>query len=702
MADLSYNSPAPKSQPVKDAPLALLRAPLTYLPGIGPRLAEGLKRLVGGAQLRHLLFHMPDAYIDRRERPALRAARPGGIVTIAVDVVRHEEPRARSQPWRVVVTDGTAFAEIVLFHQARLSQMPVGARLVVSGKLERFGERLTLPHPDYVLPEARAGEMPLIEPQWPLTAGITNRVVGKGMAGALARLMPFPEWIEPSLLARRGWPAFDAALRRVQAPDMDEPAREAARRRLAYDELLAEQLALGLRRLARKHRPGRALTGDGHLRAEALARFGHAPTASQNRALGEIDGDLAAPSPMLRLLQGDVGSGKTLVALLAMLRAAEAGAQAALMAPTEILAQQHHRSLSRLSPVPVGLLTGNLPAAERRAVLAGLADGSLPLVVGTHALFQKEVLFRDLALAVIDEQHRFGVEQRRSLGAKGETTDLLVMTATPIPRTLRLTHYGEMEVSLLTERPAGRAPIRTTIHGLGALAEVLSGIGRALERGARVYWVCPLVSESEVMDLAAAEDRFALLSRRFGADAVRLAHGQQEPRLRDAAIADFAAGRAQLLVATTVVEVGIDVPEATVMVIDHAERFGLAQLHQLRGRVGRGAAESFCLLLHDEALSAVARARLCMLRDSDDGFAIADADFRLRGAGDVTGTKQSGLPLYRLAAIPEQERLRAIAVKDAAMLLAQDAALASPRGQAADLLLRLFDKEDSVRLLHGG
>ena len=685
-----------------EGPLALLRAPLTFLPGIGPRLAEGLKRLVGGAQLRHLLFHMPDSYVDRRERPSLSTARPGGIVTIAVTVMSHEQPRTKAQPWRVIVTDGTAFAEIVLFHQARLSQMPIGAKLIVSGKLEIFGDRLSLPHPDYVLPESRADEMPMIEPVWPLTAGITNRVVGKAMAGALARLMPFAEWIEPSLLRKRGWPAFDAALRRVQAPDTDLGAREAARLRLAYDELLAEQLALGLRRIARKHRVGRSLTGDGHLRAEALARFGHTPTASQIRALAEIDRDMAAPSPMLRLLQGDVGSGKTLVALLAMLRAAEAGAQAALMVPTEILAQQHYRTISALSPVPVGLLTGNISAAARRAVLAGLADGTLPLVIGTHALFQSSVAFHDLGLAVIDEQHRFGVEQRISLGGKGDATDMLVMTATPIPRTLRLTHYGEMEVSALTERPAGRAPIRTTIHGISGLGEVLSGIGRALSRGARVYWVCPLVSESEAMDLAAAEDRFILLRDRFGAEAVRLAHGQQEAKEREGAIADFAAGRARLLVATTVVEVGIDVPEASVMVIDHAERFGLAQLHQLRGRVGRGAAESFCLLLHDEGLSGIARARLTMLRDTEDGFAIADADFHLRGAGDITGTRQSGLPGYRLAAVVEQDTLRATAHKDAALLLDQDAALASPRGQAAGLLLRLFDKEDSVRLLHGG
>jgi ATP-dependent DNA helicase RecG len=701
MGDASYSHALARCQPLTADPVAIIRAPLTYLPGIGPNLAASLTRLVGGPTLRHLLLHMPDSYVDRRQRPRLAQAKPGGIVTLEVQVMRHDKPRSRAQPWRVVVTDGSAFADIVLFHQARLSQMPVGATLIVSGRLERFNDKLTLPHPDFVLPLDRAVEMPEIEPVWPLTAGVSNRLVGKAMAGALARLPEFPEWVEPSLLGRRRWVGFSAALRRVQAPDTDDRAREEARTRLAYDELLAEQIALGLRRLARQKRPGRSLKGDGHLRAEALRRFGFQPTASQTRALAEIDADMAAPRPMLRLLQGDVGSGKTLVALMAMLRAAEAGTQAALMAPTELLVQQHFRTLSALSPVMVGLLTGSVPAADRRGIMRGLADGSVPLVIGTHALFQNSVKFRDLGLAVIDEQHRFGVEQRVSLGDKGNASDVLVMTATPIPRSLRLTQYGEMDVSQLTEKPRGRGPVRTTIHPVAALPDVIAGLARALDRGARIYWVCPLVSESEALDLSAAEDRFAILRQRFG-DTVGLAHGRQDTRLREAALADFAAGRIRLLVATTVVEVGVDVPEATVMVIEHAERFGLAQLHQLRGRVGRGAEDSFCLLLHEDGLTPVAQARLTLLRDTQDGFEIADADFRLRGHGDVTGTKQPGQPGYRLADIPGQDALREVAAKDATLLLDGDPTLQTPRGRAADCLLRLFDKEDSVRALIGG
>jgi ATP-dependent DNA helicase RecG len=702
MDEATYNHASARCQPLSTLPLAQIRAPLTLLPGIGPRLGTLVTRLVGGPTIRDVLLHMPDSYVDRRERPPLAQAQAGRIVTVEVQVMQHLKPGTKTQPWRVVVTDGSAFVDIVLFHHARLGQMPVGATLVISGKLERYGDRLTLPHPDYVLPVAKAGEMPLIEPVWPLTAGVTNRLLGRAMTGALRQLLEFPEWIEPSLRAQRKWPSFRAAMILVQAPVSPEEApRAQARLRLAYDELLAEQLALSLRRLTRQAKPGRSLVGDGHWRAEALRRFGYEPTGSQIRALEEIDRDLAEPRPMLRLLQGDVGSGKTLVALLAMLRAAEAGTQAALMAPTELLAQQHYRTISALSPVPVGLLTGSMPLAERRRVLAGLADGTIPLAIGTHALFQKTVSFADLGLAVIDEQHRFGVEQRVSLGDKGDKTDVLVMTATPIPRSLRLTQYGEMEVSKLTEKPRGRGPLRTTIHAISSFPDVIAALARMLDRDARIYWVCPLVSESETLDLTAAEDRFAMLQKRFGA-IVGMAHGRQDSKLREAALADFAAGQIRLLVATTVVEVGVDVPEATVMVIEHAERFGLAQLHQLRGRVGRGSADSFCLLLHEDGLTGNARTRLALLRDTQDGFVIADADFKLRGHGDVTGTKQSGLPGYRLADVPDQDALRELARKDAKLLLNNDPTLEGPRGRAASMLLNLFDKVAGVNGMHGG
>jgi ATP-dependent DNA helicase RecG len=685
---------------VDSDPLAPLFAPLTALRGIGPTTASLLARAAGGDRLLDVLFHMPDSYLDRRYTPTIRDARPGAVATLAVEVVRHERPATSRQPWRIVVKDATGSADLVFFKFTREHQMQPGARLLVSGKVDEFNGRVTIPHPDHVVPADQPEKLPGIEPVWPLTAGLWPRQVANAMAQALAVLPDLPEWHDPALLRRESWAGFKDALRAVQTPDQAVPDRR-MRARLAYDEFLAGQVALALIRGRVQARAGRPLIGDSHLRAKALERFGHTPTPSQVKALAEIDSDMAAPRRMLRLLQGDVGSGKTLVAVLAMLRAVEAGAQAALMAPTEVLAKQHHRTLSRLCPVPVALLTGSVKGRERTRLLRGLKDGSIPLVVGTHALFQDAVEYRDLALAVIDEQHRFGVDQRLMMGGKGERTDVLVMTATPIPRTLLLTHWGEMEVSRLTDKPAGRQPIRTTLHSLGTLPDVLDGIGRTLDRGAQIYWVCPLVAESEALDLAAAEDRFAMLRARFG-ERVGLAHGQQTAEARDSALAAFAAGTIRLLVATTVVEVGVDVPQASVMVIEHAERFGLAQLHQLRGRVGRGSEVSFCLLLHEDWVNETARRRLVLLRDTDDGFLIADEDFRLRGSGDLLGTRQAGAPGFRLADPEVHEPLLQMAHRDAAVLLNRDPRLESARGQAVRLLLRLFGRAEAMKTLAAG
>jgi len=672
---------------------------MTELRGVGPALGKLIERVAGGPRVLDLLFHMPDSYMDRRSRPTIRSAQPGQVATVAVEVVRQDSPETPRQPWRVVCTDGTGFMELVYFGRPPPRPLRPGAKLVVSGKLEGFADRLTMPKPDHVVPAQHASLLPGIEPVWPLTAGLFPGQLRSAMRHALERVPDLDEWHDPALMRREGWPSFRDALRAVQQPDTlpgDLP-----RRRLAYDELLAHQVAMAWMRQRERHRAGRSLTGDGRLRTQTLERFGFTPTPSQRQALAEIDADLAAPHRMLRLLQGDVGSGKTLVALLAMLRAAEAGAQAALMAPTEVLAKQHHRTLSRLSPAPVELLTGSVKGVARRNALIGIANGRVKLVVGTHALFQDAVAYDDLALAVIDEQHRFGVDQRLLLGSKGDKTDVLVMTATPIPRTLLLTQWGEMEVSRLLEKPAGRKPIRTTVHSLATLGDVVEGIGRALDRGERVYWVCPMVSESELVDLAAAEARFATLQARFGGR-VGLAHGQMEAAARDAALADFASGRIRLLVATTVIEVGVDVPEASIIVIEHAERFGLAQLHQLRGRVGRGEAQSFCLLLHDDGLTDTMRRRLTLLKDTEDGFLIADEDFRIRGGGDLLGKRQSGLPGFRLADPAQHEGLLQMANRDAAVLLDRDPRLESGRGVAVGRLLRVFDRGAGLRTLGSG
>ncbi len=689
----------PRVSPVSVEILGPLRAPITSLPGLGPRLSVLLARLVGGETVRDVLFHLPADFIDRRGVVTIKAARPGVVATLRVEVIRHEEPARKGQPHRVVIGDGTAFAEIVLFHAARLVQFPIGAKLLVSGKVEVFADRITLPHPDFVLPQAQEAGFPWIEPVWPLTAGIVPRVMRRAALAALERLPELPEWLSDSVMKHRRWPGIKAAFAALHAPAEIPDGKPAER--LAYDELLARQVAFALVRARRRRRAGRVLLGNGKLRAEAARRFGFAPTAGQLTALAEIDKDLGAPHQMLRLLQGDVGSGKTFVAVLAMLRAVEAGAQAALLAPTEILARQHYATLQRVSPVPVAFLSGNVKGAARRKILAGLANGTIAMVVGTHAIFQKSIAFHDLALAVIDEQHRFGVDQRLALTAKGEATDLLVMTATPIPRTLLLTHWGEMDVSRITEKPAGRKPVTTTMHKLSDLEKVLDAIERAIRAGGRVYWVCPLVTESEMLDVTATEMRFAALQARFGA-AVAMAHGQMEFHLRDQALADFAAGRAKILVATTVIEVGVDVREANVMVIEHAERFGLAQLHQLRGRVGRGDKQSFCLLLHADKLGATSKKRLSLLRETEDGFIIADEDHRLRGAGDALGTKQSGLPGYRLADPEEHEELLPMARQDAVMFLQKDPKLESERGRAMRILLNLFDQRDAINTLRAG
>jgi ATP-dependent DNA helicase RecG len=681
-------------------PLAPLFAPLTSLRGIGPAVAGLIARAAGGGRVIDLLFHMPESYLDRTARPTIRGAKPGTVATLAVEVVRHERPATSRQPWRIIVKDDTGTAELVFFRFTREAQMPPGAKLLVSGKLDVFNGRLTIAHPEHLVPAEQGERIPMIEPVWPLTAGLWPRQIATGLAQALDLVPVFPEWHDPALLKREKWPPFLEALRTVQAPAAGEPDRR-MRARLAYDELLAGQVATALIRGRVRARSGQPLIGDSRLRDVAMQRFGFEPTASQVKALREIDADLASPRRMLRLLQGDVGSGKTLVALLAMLRAVEAGKQAALMAPTEVLAKQHHRVLTRLCPVPVALLTGSIKGKERARLLRGIKDGSIQIVVGTHALFQDAVDYHDLAVAVIDEQHRFGVNQRLTLGAKGEHTDVLIMTATPIPRTLLLTQWGEMDVSRLTEKPAGRLPIRTTLHSLGTMPTVLDGVARKLEEGAQVYWVCPLVAESEALDVAAAQERFVDLKGLFG-DRVGLAHGQQTPDVRDAALAGFAAGTIRLLVATTVVEVGVDVPEASVMVIEHAERFGLAQLHQLRGRVGRGAEASFCLLLHEDWVSETARRRLTLLRDTEDGFLIADEDFRLRGGGDALGTRQAGLPGYKLADPDAHEHLLHMANRDAAVLLSRDPKLDSPRGHAIRLLLKLFERNAAMRTLAAG
>ncbi|MFV0473825.1 MAG: ATP-dependent DNA helicase RecG [Pikeienuella sp.] len=685
-----------------------LFAGLETLPGVGAKTAKLFEKL-GATRPRDLLFTPPAGVIDRRLRPTLKGAPLDEAATVEAEIGVHHPPRAKGRPYRIAARDAEIEFLLTFFHAREdwlRRTMPTGARRIVSGKVEIFDGVLQMTHPDHVLAPEEAAALPEFEPVYPLTAGLGQRQVAKAVAGALALAPALPEWLDPALMTREGWPDWRAAVGALHAPQARAglSRRAPERRRLAYDELLAHALTLALARARMKRGRGRPVTGDGRLRRRLLAALPYEPTGAQARAAAEIEADMAAPERMLRLLQGDVGAGKTLVAMLALLNAVEAGGQGALMAPTEILARQHFNSLSPLAEaagVRMALLTGRDKGGARAAKLEALAAGETDILIGTHALFQKGVDFSDLLLVVVDEQHRFGVRQRMELAEKGAGVDVLAMTATPIPRTLALASHGDMDISVLDEKPPGRQPIGTRMINADRLDDVIARLRAAVAEGRRAYWVCPLVEESALSDMIAAEDRAAALRLALGEGVVALVHGQMPPAEKDAAMADFAAGRAQVLVATTVIEVGVDVPEATIMVIEQAERFGLAQLHQLRGRVGRGAEASTCLLLYRGPLGETARARLEVLRETDDGFRIAEEDLRLRGAGDLLGTAQSGLPEFRVADLETDGDLMRIAQDDARLVLGREPMLDGARGPALRALLYLLERDAAIRYLGG-
>ena len=684
------------------------------LPGVGPKTAILLNRLLakpgGEARAVDLLFHAPINVVDRRTRPTLKDAPLDTLVLIKVRVAEHRRPERNAKgPFKVLVEDETGDAMLVFFLANTdwiERSLPIGATRWVSGRLELYDGHRQIVHPDRVVDEAGLAKLPLVEPVHGLTEGLQQRFMQKAIEGALERLPNLPEWQNPSVLAANKLGGFAESLRLLHHPREpgDIAPTSLARQRLALDELLAQQLALRLMRGKLRRAPGREHKSAGRLAAAIEANLPFELTGAQKRTLDEIRADLSSDQRMLRLVQGDVGSGKTIVAALAMAHVAEAGRQAALMAPTEILARQH---FERLEPIfdAVGLstvlLTGRAKLSERPGLRAQISSGETRIIIGTHALITGGLMFDDLGLAVVDEQHRFGVTQRLALGAKGEAADVLVMTATPIPRSLALALFGDMDSSVLDEKPPGRMPIKTRALPQSRIGEVVDGLKRALESGARAYWVCPLVEENEDLDLAAAEERFEDLKRIFG-ERVGLVHGRMKGADKDAAMEAFQKGETRILVATTVIEVGVDVPEATIMVIEHAERFGLAQLHQLRGRVGRGRGESSCLLLYKGPLGEAAGARLTTLRQTEDGFRIAEEDLRLRGEGEILGVRQAGLPGFRLADIVAHARLLATARDDAELILRRDPDLTSERGQALRVLLYLFERDEAVKLLRAG
>ncbi|MEL6643537.1 MAG: ATP-dependent DNA helicase RecG [Pseudomonadota bacterium] len=686
-----------------------LFAEITGLTGIGPRMAEALTTM-GISTPRDLLYTLPHSGIDRSRRDSIQGAQPAVTTTVEVTVARHIKPAAKGRPYRVEVADTSTSFFLVFFHAREdwlARQLPVGARRLISGKIELFDGVAQMVHPDHILPPEDAADMPVFEPVYPLTSGVTQRVMAKATASALDRLPELGEWIDPALKAQKAWPDWSDAMRQAHRPasTADLTTNAPARERLAYDELFAHQLTLAIARAATRREPGVVSQATGRLQRKVLDALPYRPTGAQERAMGDIAADMATPHRMNRLLQGDVGAGKTLVAFMALVNAVEAGGQGVLMAPTEILARQHLASLRPLAEsagVVLEILTGRDKGAERAAKRAALAEGKIQILVGTHAVFQKGVEFHDLRLAVVDEQHRFGVAQRMELGAKGTAVDVLVMTATPIPRSLSLAQYGHMDISVLDEKPPGRKPITTALVSAGRMDEVIRHLQQAIADGRQAYWVCPLVEESEVMDLTAAEDRFKRLRAVMGDDLVGLVHGQLPPAEKDIAMARFASGETKVLVATTVIEVGVDVPNASIMVIERAESFGLAQLHQLRGRVGRGTDASTCLMIYQPPLSETGKRRLEILRETEDGFRIAEEDLAMRGAGDVIGTAQSGLPRFRIADLERQSGLMATAQSDSRALLVEDPELTSERGAAARTALWLMEQDRAIRLINVG
>ncbi|MGN6102366.1 MAG: ATP-dependent DNA helicase RecG [Devosia sp.] len=689
---------------------------LRSMKGVGPQLGALLNRFFGAGEGQDvialdLLMHMPSGTIDRRRMDGVAHTYIGHVATLRLHIDRHQPPpRGRPHvPHRVFAHDDTGEIQLVFFKSAGgwvEKALPVGEERYVSGEIGFFNGFKQITHPDFIVEPEKFDTLPLVQPVYPLTQGLSSRVLNKLVREVLERLPELPEWMPPLRRESFGWPGFSEAMRRVHMPDQpaDADLTAPARMRLAYDEYLAGQLALMLVRSALVVPRGiaRRLTGEITARVEGALPF--ALTAGQQQAIADIMRDLAAPERMSRLLQGDVGAGKTVVALMAMAAVAESGAQSALMAPTELLAAQHFRTLKPLADAArlnIIMLTGKMTPAERRAAREAVASGEVQIVVGTHALFQADVEFENLGLTVVDEQHRFGVHQRLALSEKGRHADLLVMTATPIPRTLVLTHFGDMAVSVLREKPKGRQPIDTAILPMSQYDRVVARLEARVAEGAQAFWVCPLVEESDVLDVVAAEERFAALKKVFG-ERVALVHGRQSQGEKQAAMDRFIAGEAQILVATTVIEVGVDVPRATIMIIEHAERFGLAQLHQLRGRVGRGAERSACLLLYKEPLSETAKARLETIRSTEDGFTIAERDLELRGEGDLLGTRQSGMPGYHLAVPDAHRHLLEFAHEDAREALADNPGLTGPRGEALRTLLYLFRKDQAVQLIRAG
>ncbi len=677
------------------------------IPSIGENVAAALHRL-HIREVKDFLFHFPSNVILKKINPALRFLVGGEQITSMVTIEEVSPPQkfSRRHPFKIICSNETGFISLVYFNYQPsylLKTIKVGQQKIISGKVEKFNNELTMPHPEFVLNASEVSQVPAQSVIYPLTYGIVSKQISKYVDFAISKLH-FPEWHETNLLNEKNWVSFKESIYQIhQGNSLGLECK--FKERLSFDELLANQIGLGLIRKSRHRQIGNALNFHGHKAKKLLEILGFSLTNGQKQVLAEIESEQKSPHRMMRLLQGDVGSGKTLVALIFALNSVESGFQNAFMAPTDILASQHFEWISKncAGLANVAILTGKIKGKKRTECLAKLEKGEIDILIGTHALFQERVIFKNLGSIVIDEQHRFGVNQRENLAKKGNSPDILSMSATPIPRTLTMTHYGDMEISILNEKPAGRMPIDTRIISTAKIDEIIASLKNLLQKGEKIYWICPLIEEAEKdeeknfekEDLAAAKARFETLNRHF-AGQVGLVHGKMKSLEKDAVMEKFINNEIQILVATTVIEVGVDVPDATIMIIEQAERFGLSQLHQLRGRVGRGSKASNCLLLYGPQISQIGLQRLKIMKESNDGFYIAEQDLALRGSGDILGTKQSGLMEFKIADFANDffhcQKLLSQAKDVATKIINEDPSLNS-KHQKFRNLLKVFDHE---------
>ncbi len=680
---------------MRDERLFPLFQSVDSLPGIGPKLKPVYERLIDGETVWDLLLHLPERWLDRRVKSSFNDLVEGEVATVRGEVHSYKAPFTERAPHRIQLFDGSGFLTLTFFRadpRWLQGQFPIGKERIVSGPVSEFNGERQMSHPDYIVDPAKGDLPPAVEPIYALTAGLTNKRVHNAASAAVELIADdLPEWIDRNLLEKKGWPSFKSALEGLHAPDAYDPASfETCRDRLAYDEALARETVFAFAKLARSQKHAPVLPASYDSLNKVATTLPYKMTSAQISAVKDISEDLSKPEAMRRMLQGDVGAGKTLVAIMAAVQTVSAGYQAAFMAPTEVLARQQFETVAGLlGPLgyEVAVLTGRERNAVRDGTLLGLADGSIQIIVGTQALFQESVHFGKLGLVVVDEQHRFGVADRMRLASKAGAPHMLVMSATPIPRTLAQAVHGDLDISILDEKPAGRQPIETRAIADTRLTDVIDAVGRAVDRDERVFWVCPRVDADD--DDSSAVSRTAVL-RDLLKVPVGLVHGRLKGEEKDEALEAFRAGTTRILVATTVIEVGVDVPDATIMVIERAEGFGLAQLHQLRGRVGRGSKKSYCLLLYRPPLGETARQRLETLRETEDGFKIAEADFRLRGPGDLLGVRQSGTANYRIVDLAKHGDLIPIARQNARYAIDRDPGLTSEHGKALSLLRELL------------